>query len=117
MTPAQTALLADLAPMLGPKGIVTDPADIAPWTIDWRQRFRGTAPALLAPASNRRGCGGGLAAAARHRVALVPQGGNSSMVGGATPPGDGSALILSLRRMNRMRSVDAAAGLASRRRG
>ena len=53
-----------------------------------------------------------VAAAARHRVALVPQGGNSSMVGGATPPADGSALILSLRRMNRMRSVDAAAGLA-----
>ena len=46
MTPAQSALLADLAPTLGPKGIVTDPADIAPWTIDWRQRFRGTAPAL-----------------------------------------------------------------------
>ena len=111
MTPAQTALLADLAPMLGPKGIVTDPADIAPWTIDWRQRFRGTAPALLAPASTAE-VAAVVAAAARHRVALVPQGGNSSMVGGATPPGDGSALILSLRRMNRMRSVDAAAGLA-----
>ena len=40
---------------------------------------------------------------------LVPQGGNTSMVGGATPPEDGSALILSLRRMNRIRSIDAAA--------
>ncbi|WP_147037181.1 FAD-binding oxidoreductase, partial [Sphingomonas aquatilis] len=87
------------------------PADIAPWTIDWRQRFRGTAPALLAPASTAE-VAAVVAAAARHRVALVPQGGNSSMVGGATPPADGSALILSLRRMNRMRSVDAAAGLA-----
>ena len=111
MTPAQSALLADLAPMLGPKGIVTDPADIAPWTLDWRKRFRGTAPALLAPASTTE-VAAVVAAAARHRVALVPQGGNSSMVGGATPPADGSALILSLRRMNRMRSVDAAAGLA-----
>lgn len=111
MTPAQSALLADLAPVLGAKGIVTDPADIAPWTVDWRRRFFGTAPALLAPASTAE-VAAVVAAAARHRVALVPQGGNSSMVGGATPPADGSALILSLRRMNRMRSVDAAAGLA-----
>ena len=111
MTAAQSALLADLAPILGPRGIVTDPADIAPWTVDWRHRFRGTAPALLAPASTAE-VAAVVAAAARHRVPLVPQGGNSSMVGGATPPADGSALILSLRRMNRMRSVDAAAGLA-----
>jgi FAD/FMN-containing dehydrogenase len=40
-------------------------------------------------------------------VPLVPQGGNTSMVGGATPPPDGSALILSLRRMNRLRSISA----------
>ncbi|MFX5747269.1 FAD-binding protein, partial [Acinetobacter baumannii] len=45
-------------------------------------------------------------------VSLVPQGGNSSMVGGSVPPADGSALILSTRRMNRIRSIDAAAGLA-----
>src|SRR3546814_12824131 len=38
-------------------------------------------------------------------VPLVPQGGNTSMVGGATPPADGSALILSLRRMNHIRSL------------
>jgi FAD/FMN-containing dehydrogenase len=47
-----------------------------------------------------------------HGVPLVPQGGNSSMVGGATPPGDGTAAILSLRRMKRMRRLDADAGLA-----
>src|SRR5436190_9661769 len=50
-----------------------------------------------------------VAMAAEHGVALVPQGGNTSMVGGATPPDDGSALILSLRRMNRIRSIDPAA--------
>lgn len=47
-----------------------------------------------------------VAMAAERAVALVPQGGNTSMVGGATPPEDGSALVLSLRRMNRIRSVD-----------
>jgi FAD/FMN-containing dehydrogenase len=50
--------------------------------------------------------------AAEHRVPLVPQGGNTSMVGGATPPEDGSALILSLRRMNRLRSIDPDSSLA-----
>lgn len=47
-----------------------------------------------------------VAMAAERGVALVPQGGNTSMVGGATPPEDGSALILSLRRMNRVRAID-----------
>ncbi|RZL58841.1 MAG: FAD-binding oxidoreductase [Sphingomonas sp.] len=111
MTPAQTAMLDALAPVLGRKGIVTDPAAIAPWLVDWRRRFHGAAPAILAPASTAE-VAAVVAAAARHRVALVPQGGNSSMVGGATPPADGSALILSLRRMTAIRRVDAAAGLA-----
>lgn len=111
MTPAQTAMLDALAPVLGRKGIVTDPAAIAPWLVDWRRRFHGAAPAILAPASTAE-VAAVVAAAARHRVALVPQGGNSSMVGGATPPADGSALILSLRRMTAIRRIDAAAGLA-----
>ncbi|MFN3434586.1 MAG: FAD-binding oxidoreductase [Sphingomonas sp.] len=111
MTPTQTALLDSLAPVLGRKGIVTAREDIAPWETDWRRRFHGHAPALLAPASTAE-VAAIVAAAAQHRVALVPQGGNSSMVGGATPLADGSALILSLRRMNRIRRVDAEAGLA-----
>jgi len=111
MTPAQTALLDALAPVLGRKGIVTDPDAIAPWLIDWRRRFHGAAPAILAPGSTAE-VAAVVAAAAQHRVPLVPQGGNSSMVGGATPPADGSALILSLRRMTAIRRVDATAGLA-----
>jgi len=47
-----------------------------------------------------------VALANEHGVPLVPQGGNTSMVGGATPPPDGSALVLSLRRINRIRSID-----------
>jgi FAD/FMN-containing dehydrogenase len=45
--------------------------------------------------------------AAEHRVPLVPQGGNTGMVAGATPPADGSAILLSMRRMNRIRSISA----------
>ncbi len=110
MNPAQTAFLEALRPVLGPKGIITDPALIAPWEIDWRRRFSGHAPAIVAPADTGQ-VQAVLRAAAEHRVPLVPQGGNSSMVGGATPPADGSALILSMRRMNRIRRIDAGAGM------
>ncbi len=110
-TAAQAAMLAELAPVLGPKGIVTDPATIAPWLEDWRKRWRGAAPAILSPETTAQ-VAAILAAATRHRVPLVAQGGNSSMVGGATPPVDGSALILSMRRMDRIRMIDANAGLA-----
>lgn len=111
MNAAQTALLAALRPVLGDRGIITDPDLIAPWEIDWRRRFQGHAPAILAPADTAQ-VQAVLRAAAEHRVPLVPQGGNSSMVGGATPPVDGIALILSTRRMNRIRRIDAEGGVA-----
>ncbi|SCW89831.1 FAD/FMN-containing dehydrogenase [Sphingobium faniae] len=90
--------------LLGPKGVITDQDDIAPWLNDWRGRFHGAAAAILAPASTQE-VAATVALASDLRVPLVPQGGNTSMVGGATPPADGSALILSLRRMNRIRSL------------
>ncbi len=90
--------------LLGPKGVVTDPDDIAPWVNDWRGRYHGVAAAILSPASTQE-VAATVTLAAELGVALVPQGGNTSMVGGATPPADGSALILSLRRMNRIRSL------------
>ncbi|MBB4616883.1 FAD-binding oxidoreductase [Sphingomonas abaci] len=111
MTPAQTAMLDRLRPRLGPGGIVTDRALIEPWEEDWRRRYRGHAPALLAPRDTAEVVAI-LQAATEARVPLVPQGGNSSMVGGATPPADGGAFLLSLRRMDRIRRLDAGAGLA-----
>ena len=111
MTPAQSRLLAALAPQLPAAAIVTDRDAIAPWETDWRRRFHGTSPALLQPASTEE-VATIVRAAVAHGVALVPQGGNSSMVGGATPPADGSALIVSTRRLNQLRALDAAAGLA-----
>lgn len=96
---------------LGPKGFTDDRDAIAPWLNDWRGRFHGEAAALLSPGDTAE-VADILRIAAGHRVPLVPQGGNTSMVGGATPPGDGSALILSMRRMNRIRSLSAGDGVA-----
>jgi FAD/FMN-containing dehydrogenase len=111
MTPHQIRLFDQLSGMLPPRTIVTDRTAIEPWETDWRGRWHGHAPILFEPASVVE-VQAIVAGAARERVALVPQGGNSSMVGGATPPADGSAAILSLRRLNQIRSMDAAAGLA-----
>lgn len=111
MTPAQSRLVEEVHARFGPKAAITERSDIEPWETDWRGKYHGHAPAILAPADRDEAQAiVGLAHAAG--VALVPQGGNTSMVGGATPPPDGSALILSTRRMNRIRSIDAEAGLA-----
>ena len=108
---AVAALLEDAAPLLGPTGLVTEADAIAPWLSDWRGRVHGEARAILAPSSTDQ-VAGLVRSAARHGVPLVPQGGNTGMVAGATPPGDGSAVILSLRRMNRIRVIDPAARTA-----
>ena len=105
------AIIDRFSALLGPKGVITDPDDIAPWVSDWRGRYHGTAAAILSPVSVEE-VAAIVALAGELGVALVPQGGNTSMVGGATPPADGSALILSLRRMNRIRSLSADDNLA-----
>ncbi len=109
--PPSTHLLETLAGRLGPKGFTANPDDLAPWLVDWRGRYRGAAAAMLSPTTTAevaeivRLC-------AEARVPLVPQGGNSSMVAGATPSADGSALLLSMRRMNRIRAISEASGSA-----
>ncbi|MCY7397434.1 MAG: FAD-binding oxidoreductase [Sphingomonas bacterium] len=104
MTPAQAQLIEQLRARFGAKVALTEPADIAPWLTDWRGRWHGASPALLQPDSVE-GVAAIIALAREGGVALTPQGGNSSMVGGATPPADGSSLILSLRRLNAIRAI------------
>ncbi|MGB7411247.1 MAG: FAD-binding protein, partial [Sphingopyxis granuli] len=94
--PPSPSLLADLAALLGPKGFMTDPEVLAPWLTDWRGKYHGAAAAMLSPATTEE-----VAAAVRlcgeAGAAIVPQGGNSGMVGGATPDATGTQLLLSTR--------------------
>ena len=106
------ALRDKLERLLGPKGFTREPAAMAPWLTDWRGRYHGAAFALLSPAT-REEVAEIVRLCAAESVPLVPQGGNSSMVGGATPDPSGAAAIVSLRRMNRIRSLDPAANLAT----
>jgi FAD/FMN-containing dehydrogenase len=108
MTPAQQSLVDEIRSRFGERAALTHATDIEPWLTDWRGRWTGKAPAILQPASTQE-VAAIVASAATLGVAMVPQGGNTSMVGGATPPEDGSTLILSLRRMTEIRSIDAAA--------
>ena len=100
------ALIDEVRARFGPKAAITDPADVEPWLTDWRGRYHGQAQAILSPSSTEE-VAAIVSLAAKRAVSLVPQGGNTSMVGGATPPADGSAVILSLRRMNALRSISA----------
>ena len=108
MTPAQQSLVDEIRSRFGERTVSTDARDVEPWLTDWRGRWTGKAGAIFQPSSTEE-VAAIVTSATRLGVALVPQGGNTSMVGGATPPDDGSALILSLRRMNRIRLIDKAA--------
>ena len=89
----------------GPAHVLTAPQDTAPYLTDWRGRFTGRARAVVAPAST-----GEVAAlvrlCAQQRVPIVPQGGRTGLVLGSVPDASGSALLLSLRRLNRIRAID-----------
>jgi FAD/FMN-containing dehydrogenase len=111
MSDALSQMIAAVEKRLGPKAAITDAAEIEPWLSDWRGRVRGHARAILAPKSTDEVVEI-VRLAAEHRVPLVPQGGNTGMVAGATPTPDGSELVLSLRRMNRLRLISAENRLA-----
>ena len=110
MSTSTTALVATLHQLVGPTHVLTDPADVAPFVQDWRGRYRGEVVAVVEPASTEE-VAAVVRACAQVGVKVVPQGGHTSMVGGATPVGarldNGSApIVLTLRRMNRIREID-----------
>src|SRR4051812_14962087 len=98
-------LIAALRARLGAAGVLTDPADTAPYCEDWRRLYKGRTPAVLRPATTAE-VAEAVRLCAAHGVAIVPQGGNTSMVGGAAVAEDGSQIVLTLSRMNRVRAID-----------
>jgi FAD/FMN-containing dehydrogenase len=104
MTGSEAQLIEEARHKIGPKAVITERSEIEPWVTDWRGRVHGAAPAILAPGSTEEVVEI-VRLASKYRVPLVPQGGNTGMVAGATPPVDGSAILLSMRRMNVIRSL------------
>ena len=87
--------------------MLTAPADLAPFLTDHRALYHGAAAAVVLPAETAE-VARLLAWCNAQRVPVVPQGGNTSYCGGATPDVSGRAVVLAMRRMNRIRTVDAA---------
>jgi len=82
-------------------------AATAPFLTDWRGRFTGSARAVVLPADSAQ-VAAVVRACASHRVPIVPQGGRTGLVLGSVPDASGSAIVLSLRRLDRVRAVDPA---------
>ena len=81
--------------------------DLSAWEQDWRRRWRGRALAVVRPATTAE-VAAVVRACAAHGVAIVPQGGNTGLVGGGVPDASGTQVLLSLQRMNRVRAIDEA---------
>ncbi|AMC36373.1 hydroxyacid dehydrogenase [Janthinobacterium sp. B9-8] len=97
--------LDELNYLLDAAGVLTG-KDTAAYCLDQRRRYQGAALAVARPRSSTE-VAAVVQLCARHGVAIVPQGGNTSLCGGATPDASGAALILSLERMNQVLEVDA----------
>ena len=97
-------MIAELRGLLGDRHVLTAADDVAPYCTDWRGRYSGSALCVVLPGSTEE-----VAAVVRActavGVAIVPQGGNTGLCGGATPVG--GEVVVSLRRMNRIRAIDA----------
>ena len=105
VAPLSPELIDQFRKIVGDKFAVTDPADIAPYLTEERDLFHGRSPLVLRPGSTAE-----VAAVCRlaseHRVPLVPQGGNTGLVGGQTP--HNGEVVVSLRRLDKIRDIDIA---------
>ena len=103
---ASTALIDVLRGAVGTAHVLTS-GDLTAWELDWRQRWRGKALAVVRPASTQE-VAAVVRACAAHGASIVPQGGNTGLVGGGVPDASGSQVLLSLTRLNRIREIDRA---------
>jgi FAD/FMN-containing dehydrogenase len=93
-----------LKSIVGPKGWIADEDDVSPYVTEWRDLYKGKARLIVAPKSTEE-VSAIVTACAEESVAIVPQGGNTGLCGGAIPDDTGSQVIVSLRRMNQVRKV------------
>jgi FAD/FMN-containing dehydrogenase len=100
------ALLQALRAELGEAQVLSE-GDLSGYEVDWRKRYPGRALAVVRPGSTAEvACVLRLCSA--HGIAVVPQGGNTGLVGGGVPDASGRQILLSLQRLNKVRAIDAA---------
>ncbi|MCX7316291.1 MAG: FAD-binding oxidoreductase, partial [Hyphomicrobiales bacterium] len=99
-------LIAGLTAIVGDKYVLHHADDKAPFEAEWRGLYHGTALLVVKPGSVQE-VADVLKFAQEHRLKIIPQGGNTGLVGGNTPDETGTEIVLSLARLNRIREVDA----------
>jgi FAD/FMN-containing dehydrogenase len=99
--------IAQLRSILGEDSVLTRPEDTAAFEVDQRRLYHGHALAVVSPRQVEE-VAALVAWCVQHRIGLVTQGGNTGYCGGATPDESGLQLVLLMRRLNRVRSIDAA---------
>ncbi|SCC93651.1 putative D-lactate dehydrogenase [Thiomonas sp. X19] len=108
--PERIRFLDAMRALLGASQVLDHAADLAPYATDWRGRYHGKPLAVALPADTAQ-VAEVVQLCATHGVPIVPQGGNTGLVGGATPDASGAQLLLSLKRLNRIRDLSAADGV------
>ncbi len=103
--PARGQFLDQVLAIVGPSGLLTGPAEIAPFVTDWRGIKKGTAWAVVRPASTE-AVSQVIRVCAEQGVAVLPQGGNTGLTYATVDPSQTPKIILSLARMNTIRHVD-----------
>jgi len=101
--PSQS-LLPVLSRIVGFNGILTDPKDTHAYSLEHRGNYPGRAWAVVLPRSTEE-VSAVVRACTEYGVRLIPQGGNTGLVGGSTPDDSGREIVLSLKRMNRIRNI------------
>jgi FAD/FMN-containing dehydrogenase len=99
------AVLQRLAEIVGPEHAIRDPDRQMPYLTEWRDRYKGRAALVLRPGSTAEAARL-LAVANEAGIGIVPQGGNTGLVGGQIPSSSGTEIVLSVSRLNRVRSVE-----------
>ncbi len=92
--------------IVGPRGWIADPRDEEPYLVEARGLYRGATRLVVRPASTAE-VAAVVRVCAAAGLAIVPQGGNTGLVGGSVPPPDRDNIVLALGRMNRIRAIDA----------
>jgi FAD/FMN-containing dehydrogenase len=101
----QKTIEVQLAAIVGASGLIRDAKGMRPYLRDWRGNYVGNALAVVRPA-NTAEVAAVVKLCAETRTPMVPQGGNTGLVGGGIPDAQGNAIVLSLTRMNRIRAID-----------
>ncbi len=110
MAALSPALLDRFAAIVGPAHVLSEASDIAPRLVENRGLYHGASPMVLKPGSVEE-VSAILKLASETGTAIVPQTGNTGLVGGQTPRDNGCDVIVSLERMNRIRDIDPVAGI------